>query len=354
MHDRQACGRLARHRRAAGGRRRRVHSHARRADDGDRRGVPVTVIVHVRPTLPAGAVSIRATWAGHSRHLAAAKAGAAFRARVDLPSAPARWTLTAHVADKALASRGITSSSPLCATRVVVDPRGRVYRLGWRSKTVVLVSPGQEDAVVHATGFDEPVGLAATRTRSTWPTSRRSRPPRRRRRRVTTLARLPQVTAVAVSPSGTVYAVTMDRHRSPASRPRDGSRRSRSRAGLTVRTGSRFDRAGDILVAEDSRRVRRDRSRDWRRGARGRRRRHELDRGRPRTGRCSSPARSPTGGSLARPEPRRDADDSCSRASTSAMSRSFRASDLIVTAVRAGRRLPRRRTHRSPRRSLRG
>ena len=68
-------------------------------------GVPFTAVVQVSPTPPAGAVSIRAAWAGHRISFAAAKAGSAFRVRVDLPTAPARWTLTARVAGKAVASR---------------------------------------------------------------------------------------------------------------------------------------------------------------------------------------------------------------------------------------------------------
>ena len=51
-------------------------------------GLPVTVVVRVSPTPPAGSVSIRATWAGHHPTFAAAKVGNVFRARVELPTAP--------------------------------------------------------------------------------------------------------------------------------------------------------------------------------------------------------------------------------------------------------------------------
>ena len=75
-------------------------------------------------------------------------------------------------------------------------------------------------------------------------------------KRVTTLARLPQVTAVAVSPSGAVYAVTMNGVLARIS-PSGRIARVPVRGGLDRPHGVVFDRAGAILVAEDSRRVRR-------------------------------------------------------------------------------------------------
>ena len=128
-------------------------------------GLPITAVVRVSPTPPVGAVSIHATWAGHHVSFPAVKAGAVYRARVELPSAPARWTLTARVAGAALASRALTVVKP--AVRhpyaVVVDPRGRVFVADGAARRIVLVSPRTGGRSVHATGLDEPTGLAATR-----------------------------------------------------------------------------------------------------------------------------------------------------------------------------------------------
>ena len=206
---------------------------------------------------------------------------------------------------------------------VVVDPRGRVFVADGAARRIVLVSPRTGRRSVHATGFDEPTGLAATRN-ALYVADFHAGLVRRvdAAGRVTTLARLPQVTAVAVSPSGAVYAVTMN---GVLARISASGRIARVPVpgGLDRPHGVVFDRAGDILVAEDSRRVRRIDPATGRANARGRRRRHEQDRRRPRRDpvprrrqpdrRQPSPARAGRGS-------RR----SCSRASTSATSPSSR------------------------------
>ena len=110
---------------------------------------------------------------------------------------------------------------------------------------------------MHAGGFDEPVALAATRN-ALYVADFHAGLVRRvsAAKRVTTLARLPQVTAVAVAPSGAVYAVTMN---GVLARISATGRIARVPVpgGLDRPHGITFDRAGDILVAEDSRRVRR-------------------------------------------------------------------------------------------------
>ena len=124
-----------------------------------------------------------------------------------LPS-PGRWTLTARVASKAVASRTITAVEP--AVRhpyaVVVDPRGRVFVADGAARRIVLVSPVGGGRSVHATGFDEPTELAATRNaldvadfNAGLVRRVRTRPGASRRSRV-----FPQVTAVAVLPAGVV------------------------------------------------------------------------------------------------------------------------------------------------------
>jgi sugar lactone lactonase YvrE len=140
---------------------------------------------------------------------------------------------------------------------VVVDPRGRVFVADGAARRIVLLSPRTGRRSVHATGFDEPTGLAATRT-ALYVADFHAGVVRRvdATGRVTTLARLPQVTAVAVSPSGVVYAVTMN---GVLARIASSGRITRVavRGGLDRPHGVVFDRAGDILVAEDSRQVRR-------------------------------------------------------------------------------------------------
>jgi streptogramin lyase len=180
-------------------------------------------------------------------------------ARLAVVTIAAATLLTAGGGDRGAASRSVTAVEP--AVRhpyaVVVDPRGRVFVADGAARRIVLVSPRTGRRSVHASGFDEPTGLAATRN-ALYVADFHAGLVRRvaATGRVTTLARLPQVTSVAASPSGTVYAVTMN-----------GVLARISVTGRIVRVpvpggldrphGVAFDRAGDILVAEDSRRVRR-------------------------------------------------------------------------------------------------
>jgi streptogramin lyase len=140
---------------------------------------------------------------------------------------------------------------------VVVDPAGRVFVADGDARRILLVNPNTGRRSVHAGGMDEPVDLAATRT-DLYVADFNAGLVRRvdAKRRVTTLARLPQVTAVAVSPLGVVHAVTMN---GTLVRVSANGRISKIplRGGLDRPHGITFDRAGGILVAEDSRRVRR-------------------------------------------------------------------------------------------------
>ena len=221
-------------------------------------GLPFTVAVTVTPLPKAGGVSVLATRGALRQNVPMARSGAAWRARVRLPS-PGRWTLTARVASKVVVTRTITAVEP--AVRhpygVVVDPRGRIFVSDGAARRIVLISPIAGGRSVHATGFDEPTGLAATRS-ALYVADFNAGLVRRvdASRRVTTLARLPQVTAVAVSPAGAVYAVTM-----PGQLVRiSAAGRSTTipvAGGLDRPHGVTVDRDGRLLVAEDSRRVRR-------------------------------------------------------------------------------------------------
>ncbi|HYK06665.1 MAG TPA: hypothetical protein VEW11_02735 [Gaiellaceae bacterium] len=161
--------------------------------------------------------------------------------------------------DRAAASRSATAVEPTVhhPYAVVVDPRGRVFIADGAARRIVVMSAKTGRRSVHAAGFNEPTGLAATRN-ALYVADFHAGLVRRvaASGRVTTLARLPQVTAVAVSPFGAVHAVTMNgvlARISASGRiapvPVPG--------GLDRPHGIVFDRAGNILVAEDSRRVRR-------------------------------------------------------------------------------------------------
>ena len=110
--------------------------------------------------------------------------------------------------DRAVPSHSDTAVEP--AVRhpyaVVVDPRGRVFVSDGAARRIVLVSPRTGRRSVHASGFVEPTGLAATRE-ALYVADFHASLVRRvdAAGSVRTLARLPTVTAVAVSPSGAVY-----------------------------------------------------------------------------------------------------------------------------------------------------
>jgi streptogramin lyase len=236
-----------------------------RADDASLRapktaivGLPFTVAVSITPQPKAGTVSVLATRGPLRRSMPVARSGASWRARLQLPGA-GRWMLSARVAGKAVASRPISAVEP--AVRhpyaVVVDPSGRVFVADGAARRIVLISAVTGGRSVHATGFDEPTGLAVTRN-ALFVADYDAGLVRRvdAARRVTTVARLSQVTAVAVSPAGVVYAVTM---RGQLARISASGRITAIpvAGGLDRPHGVTVDRDGRLLVAEDSRRVRR-------------------------------------------------------------------------------------------------
>ena len=236
-------------------------------------------------------MSVLATRGPLRRSIPVARSGGEWRARVLLPT-KGRWTLAARVAGKTVASRPINAVEP--AVRhpyaVVVDPRGRVFVADGAARRIVLISPVAGGRSVHATGFDEPTGLAAARN-ALFVADFNAGLVRRvdAARRVTTLARLSQVTAVAVSPAGVVYAVTMTGQlvRISAS---GRIRRSRSRAASTGRTALPSTETGVCssprTPAESGESTRRRAGRSWSSTASTRTRSAS-----PGTERCSSPAR---------------------------------------------------------------
>lgn len=220
-------------------------------------GLPLSVVAAVSPA-PKGGVTVTAVRAGHRASFPAAKAGARFRARVVL-AAPGRWVLHAQVAGRSVASRTITVVEPTVRHpyAVVVDPRGRVFVADGAARRIVLVSPVAGGRSVHAAGFDEPTGLAATRN-ALYVADFNAGLVRRvdASGRVSTLSRLPEVTAVAATSAGTVYAVTMSGALARISASGTLTRIPVT-GGLDRPHGVVLDGAGGLLVAEDSRRVRR-------------------------------------------------------------------------------------------------
>src|SRR5918993_37206 len=68
--------------------------------------------------------------------------------------------------DRAVPSHSVTAVEPGVRHpyAVVVDPRGRVFVSDGAARRIVLISPVAGGRSVHASGFDEPTSLAATRT----------------------------------------------------------------------------------------------------------------------------------------------------------------------------------------------
>jgi glucose/arabinose dehydrogenase len=219
-------------------------------------GLPVTVVVTVNPA--PRSVVVAAARGALRMPLPIARAGTRWQGRIAFPG-PGRWTLTARVAGKAVASRLVTVVEPSVRHpyAVVVDPRGRVFVADGAARRIVLISPVAKTRSVHAVGFDEPTGLAATRN-ALYVADYHAGLVRRvdAARRVTTLARLPQVTAVAATRTGTVYAVTMTGTLARIS-PAGAITHIAVPGGLDRPHGVALDRDGQLLVAEDSRRVRR-------------------------------------------------------------------------------------------------
>jgi streptogramin lyase len=140
---------------------------------------------------------------------------------------------------------------------VVVDSRGRVFIADGASRRILRLDPRTGRLRVHATGLDEPTGLAAA-AGALYVADFHAGLVRRvgETGRVTTLARLPEVTAVAATPARVVYAVTMDGTLARIS-PAGVMTRIRVIGGLDRPHGIAIDLGGRLLVAEDSRRVRR-------------------------------------------------------------------------------------------------
>src|SRR5687768_6982695 len=74
-------------------------------------GLPFTIALTVAPLPKVGTVSVLATRGALRQNVSVDRSGAAWRARVRLPS-PGRWTLIARVASKPVASRTITAVEP--------------------------------------------------------------------------------------------------------------------------------------------------------------------------------------------------------------------------------------------------
>jgi streptogramin lyase len=138
----------------------------------------------------------------------------------------------------------------------VADSRGRVFLADGASRRILELEPRTGALRVHATGLDEPTGLAAASgvlyvadfnaglVRKVGPMGR-----------VTTLARLSQVTSVAATATA-VYAVTLDGTLASIT-PAGTVARIAIAGGLDRPHGIAIGLDGRLLVAEDSRRVRR-------------------------------------------------------------------------------------------------
>jgi len=120
-----------------------------------------------------------------------------------------------------------------------------------------IVRFGPHGPAVHASGLVEPTGLTPAPTGGLYAADFAGGVVRRvaANGRVTTLARLPQVTSVA-SAGSNIYAVTLD-----GGLARISSRGAVTRipvpGGLDRPHGIAVDRDGSLLIGEDSRRVRR-------------------------------------------------------------------------------------------------
>jgi glucose/arabinose dehydrogenase len=160
-----------------------------------------------------------------------------------------------------LAAAGTTSAAPSEPTlelpfAVALDARGRVFVAEAESRRILQLDLATKRLRVHARGFGEPAGMSAVGT-TLYVADFHSGLVRRvdERGRVTTLARLPQVTSVAAT-ARAIYAVTMDGVLARIS-PRGAVTRIPVPGGLDRPHGVAVAHDGSLLVAEDSRRVRR-------------------------------------------------------------------------------------------------
>ncbi len=222
-------------------------------------GVQWTAVVRVSPAPLAGSVSVALTKPGERRAFVARGRMGTYRARPVLTSA-GRWRMTALVAGRALAKRQLRVVAPTVKHpyAVVVAAGGRVYVADGDARRILRLDPPTRRLWVHASGLDEPTGLAAAAD-GLYVADFNAGLVRRvgAGGRVTTLTRLPQVTAVATAASGgDVYAVTLDGTLARIS-PSGRTTRIAVATGLDRPHGIALDRDGQLLVAEDSRRVRR-------------------------------------------------------------------------------------------------
>ena len=221
-------------------------------------GVPWTAVVRVSPAPRAASVSVLATAPGERRRFAARGRKGTYRARVVLTSA-GRWALTARVGTHAGAKRQVRVAAPTVRHpyAVVVDPQERVYVADGDARRILRLNPAKRRLWVHASGLDEPTGLAAAADRL-YVADFNAGLVRRigTDGRVTTLTTLPQVTAVAAAGTGEVYAVTLTGTLARIS-PTGKTTRIAIAAALDRPHGIALDGDGQLLVAEDSRRVRR-------------------------------------------------------------------------------------------------
>jgi sugar lactone lactonase YvrE len=221
-------------------------------------GVPLTAVVRVSPVPRPSTVSVVATRQGARRTFAASGVKGTYRARVVLTGV-GQWTLTARVAGQSgRASRQVRVVPPTARHpyAVVVDSRGRVFVADGASRRILQLDASTGRLRVHATGLDEPTGLAAA-AGVLYVADFNAGLVRRigADGRVTTLARLPQVTSVAAA-SQSVYAVTLAGTLARIS-PLGAIVRIPVPGGLDRPHGVAIGLDGRLLVAEDSRRVRR-------------------------------------------------------------------------------------------------
>jgi sugar lactone lactonase YvrE len=221
-------------------------------------GVPWSTVVRVSPAPRGASVSVSATAPGERRIFAARGSKGTYRARIVLTSA-GRWALTARVGRQAWATRQVSVAAPTVRHpyAVVVDPRHRVYVADGDARRILRLDSATRRLWVHATGLDEPTGLAAAADRL-YVADFNAGLVRRigTDGRVTTLTTLPQVTAVAATKAGDVYAVTLTGTLARIS-PSGRTTRIAVPGGLDRPHGIALDGDGQLLVAEDSRRVRR-------------------------------------------------------------------------------------------------
>ena len=171
---------------------------------------------------------------------------------------PSQVTLSAPAtATTDVPSIGLAAPTARHPYAVVVDSRGRVFVADGASRRILQLDARTGRLRVHAAGLVEPTGLAAA-AGLLFVADFHAGLVRRvgAAGRVTTLARLPQVTAVAATPARVVYAVTMGGTLARIS-PNGAITRIGVAGGLDRPHGITIDRNGRLLVAEDSRRVRR-------------------------------------------------------------------------------------------------